>query len=116
MRARQAVRGWAVALALLSGLPCVPASAADYPFPAPGVQCRRDLAWLGVTLPAVLPAREARGGQDAHADTHTDAGADAGDLFMPAPAAPLLPALQVWQQLVRARYCGLARTLRHRVA
>lgn len=114
MRARPALRarytGWRVALMLLPALLSASAISAPYPFAAPAVQCRRDLAWLRVTLPDVLPARALPVGRS------TDTDADTDDLFIPAPAAHLPPALRVWQQLQQARYCELARALRHGVA
>lgn len=119
MRSRQSLRDrhtgrwWCVALALLPALLSASAISAPYPFPAPAVQCRRDLAWLSVTLPEVLPARGLPVGSGR---LSADADTDADDLFIPAAAAHLPPALRVWQQLQQARYCELARALRHGVA
>lgn len=114
MRGRHAdrqrvLRAASVVVALLM----LPAAAvcAPYPFPAPAVQCRSDLAWLRMTRPDIrLPPMPADGEGD------PGEGAPGEVWFVPAFPAPLPPAPRVWQQLQQTRYCGLARSLRHRVA
>ncbi|KFD24787.1 hypothetical protein GYRE_00756 [Yokenella regensburgei ATCC 49455] len=71
-----------------------------YPFPAPSVQCRSDLAWLRLAMPEVLISLQPEPvGRDGVAFT---------------PSRRSVP--EVWQRLQQDRYCELARTLRHRVA
>lgn len=84
----------------------VVAAGAPYPFPAPAVQCRRDLAWLRLAMPEarVFP------GPVTAPDRHD------GEVFTPVFPGALPSALRVWHQLQQSRYCGLARALRHRVA
>lgn len=101
---QRVLRAASVVVALLM----LPAAAvcAPYPFPAPAVQCRSDLAWLRMTRPDIRLPPIPAGGEGAPGEVW----------FVPAFPALLPPALRVWQQLQQTRYCGLARSLRHRVA